>query len=117
MNSSQVMAMAKEDETPGTYHDGYGIPYYGATGVVINLNLCLYAVVMIIFTGVNAGVTLMNLTRLRQFNFEKLVAEYYLKYKSGIQVGDQDILNTIFHFQPEKLHVLPCHCNYRSSHW
>ena len=33
MNSSQVMAMAKEDETPaGAYHDGYGIPYYGTTG-------------------------------------------------------------------------------------
>lgn len=33
MNSSQVIAMAKEDEIPGgSYHEGYGIPYYGTTG-------------------------------------------------------------------------------------
>jgi len=73
-----------------------------------------------IFAAVNAGVALMNLTRLRDLNLEKLSSEYYLKYKSGIDFlnsADQGILNVIFHFQPEKLYVLPCHYNYRSSHW
>jgi UDP-xylose:glucoside alpha-1,3-xylosyltransferase len=59
----------------------------------------------------------MNLTRLRHFNFEQLSFEYYVKYKSQIRIGDQDILNAMFHFQPEKLYVLPCNYNYRSCHW
>ena len=59
----------------------------------------------------------MNLTRLRHFNLEKLSSEYYLKYKNRIRVGDQDILNTIFHFRPEKLYLLPCNFNYRTDHW
>ena len=59
----------------------------------------------------------MNLTRLREFELENVSAQYFQEFKSRIKVGDQDILNIIFHFHPEKLHVLPCHYNYRQNHW
>ena len=39
----------------------------------------------------------MNLTRLRQFRFEKLAHEMYEKYKGKMAGGpDQDIINIIF---------------------
>ena len=52
---------------------------------------------LFLFTGVNAGVLLMNLTRLRNFNLEELSKKYYREFKSLITVGDQDILKIIFH--------------------
>ena len=75
------------------------------------------SLIFLFFLGINSGVILMNLTRLRHFNLEQLSFEYYVKYKSEIRAGDQDILNAMFHFHSEKLYVLPCHYNYRSSHW
>ena len=59
----------------------------------------------------------MNLTRMRQFGWEKYVVPVYQEYKSKITWGDQDIINIVFHFHPEKLYVYPCHYNYRPDHW
>lgn len=59
---------------------------------------------------------LMNLTRMRQFGWEKYVVPVYQEYKSKIIWGDQDIINIVFHFHPEKLYVYPCHFNYRPDH-
>ena len=130
MNSSQIMAMAKVGEIPnvGPYNNKSGLPFYGSTGILATWsNICLgkiyepiisrIKIQIFFFLGINSGVILMNLTRLRHFNLEQLSFEYYVKYKSGIRVGDQDILNAMFHFHSEKLYVLPCHYNYRSSHW
>ena len=70
-----------------------------------------------VILGVNSGVMLMNLTRMRQFGWEKYVVPIYHEYKNKIVWGDQDIINIVFHFHPEKLYVYPCHYNYRPDHW
>ena len=67
--------------------------------------------------GLNSGVLLMNLTKMREFHFEERVFEYYEEFKTRIEIGDQDILNILFHFYPEKMFELPCNFNYRTSHW
>lgn len=55
-----------------------------------------------VFLGVNSGVMLMNLTRMRKFNWTKYVIPIYKKYKLNITWGDQDIINIIFHYYPGK---------------
>jgi UDP-xylose:glucoside alpha-1,3-xylosyltransferase len=34
-------------------------------------------------------------------------------FQSRIKLADQDILNILFHYYPEKLYELPCEWNYR----
>ena len=47
--------------------------------------------------GLNSGVIFMNLTRMREFHFDKLALEAYDKYQGKLDGGpDQDILNIIF---------------------
>ena len=60
-----------------------------------------------VILGVNSGVMLMNLTRMRQFGWEKYVVPIYHEYKNKIVWGDQDIINIVY----------PCHYNYRPDHW
>lgn len=103
MDTVQIAAMAAEHEDPENafYISAYNkIPYYGRFGL-------------------NAGVILMNLTRMRQLpnGWTNLVHEVYDKYKySPLHFADQDIMNIIFHMHPEKLLPLPCSWNYRSDH-
>jgi len=99
MNDSQMAAVAPEheDHATGWYNRFARHPYYGALGV-------------------NSGVMLMNLTRMRHFQWEKYVIPVYQEYKTKITWGDQDIINIVFHFHPEKLYVYPCHYNYRPDH-
>lgn len=47
--------------------------------------------------GMNSGVMLMNLTRMRTFPWKENVIGAYQKYKSKITWGDQDLLNIVFH--------------------
>ncbi|XP_053325846.1 glucoside xylosyltransferase 2 [Spea bombifrons] len=109
-NDSQLAAMAPEHEIPkiGWYSRFARHPFYGSTGV-------------------NSGVMLMNLTRIRKTHFknnmiptgltwEEILHPLYQKYKNYITWGDQDLLNIIFHFNPEKLFVFPCEWNYRPDH-
>ncbi|XP_067907603.1 glucoside xylosyltransferase 2 [Heterodontus francisci] len=109
-NSTQLAAMAPEHEIPriGWYSRFARHPYYGAAGV-------------------NSGVMLMNLTRIRNqlfknsmiptgLRWEELLYPLYHKYKNDITWGDQDLLNIIFHFNPEYLYVFPCQWNYRPDH-
>nr|CAD7458280.1 unnamed protein product [Timema tahoe] len=73
-------------------------------------------------SGVNSGVMLMNLTRMRLFSWTDYVAPIYKEYKLTMTWGDQDIINIIFHFHPamyfftDKLYVYPCRYNYRPDH-
>lgn len=53
-----------------------------------------------ILLGVNSGVMLMNLTRMRQFQWTEYVVPIYKKFKLRITWGDQDIINIIFHYHP-----------------
>ncbi|KAJ8379103.1 hypothetical protein AAFF_G00231080 [Aldrovandia affinis] len=93
-NSTQLAAMAPEHEIPknGWYSRFAQHPFYGVTGV-------------------NSGVMLMNLTRMRGTLFknsmgpngllwEDLLQPLYHKYKNHITLGDQDLLNIIFHHNP-----------------
>lgn len=109
-NSTQLAAMAPEHEIPkiGWYSRFARHPYYGAAGV-------------------NSGVMLMNLTRIRSrlfknsmipsgLRWEDLLYPLYHKYKNDITWGDQDLLNIIFHYNPEYLYVFPCQWNYRPDH-
>nr|CAD7461909.1 unnamed protein product [Timema tahoe] len=83
MNSSQIAALTPEHEDPNTgwYNRFARHPYYGKLGV-------------------NSGVMLMNLTRMRLFSWTDYVAPIYKEYKLTMTWGDQDIINIIFHFHP-----------------
>uniref|UniRef100_A0AAV2L252 Glucoside xylosyltransferase 1 n=1 Tax=Knipowitschia caucasica TaxID=637954 RepID=A0AAV2L252_KNICA len=109
-NSSQLAAMAPEHEEPriGWYNRFARHPYYGKTGI-------------------NSGVMLMNMTRIRAKYFkndmttvplrwEEMLLPLLQKYKLNITWGDQDLLNIIFHHNPESLFVFPCEWNYRPDH-
>uniref|UniRef100_A0A8C6SKY9 UDP-D-xylose:beta-D-glucoside alpha-1,3-D-xylosyltransferase n=1 Tax=Neogobius melanostomus TaxID=47308 RepID=A0A8C6SKY9_9GOBI len=109
-NSSQLAAMAPEHEVPkiGWYSRFARHPFYGITGV-------------------NSGVMLMNLTRIRGtlfknsmipsgLSWEDLLHPLYQKYKNHITWGDQDLLNIIFHYNLECLYIFPCQWNYRPDH-
>ncbi|XP_026578226.1 glucoside xylosyltransferase 2 isoform X1 [Pseudonaja textilis] len=109
-NATQLAAMAPEHEIPkiGWYSRFARHPYYGTTGV-------------------NSGVMLMNLTRIRNTQFknnliptglkwEEMLYPLYQKYKNYITWGDQDLLNIIFYFNPECLFLFPCQWNYRPDH-
>jgi lipopolysaccharide biosynthesis glycosyltransferase len=39
--------------------------------------------------------------------------EMWSVFQSRIKLADQDILNILFHYYPEKLYELPCEWNYR----
>ncbi|TNN73710.1 Glucoside xylosyltransferase 1 [Liparis tanakae] len=109
-NSSQLAAMAPEHEEPriAWYNRFARHPFYGKTGI-------------------NSGVMLMNMTRMRNMYFqndmtsvglrwEELLMPLLQKYKLNITWGDQDLLNIIFHHNPECLLEFPCQWNYRPDH-
>ncbi|XP_061770265.1 glucoside xylosyltransferase 1 isoform X2 [Nerophis ophidion] len=106
----QLAAMAPEHEEPriAWYNRFARHPYYGKTGI-------------------NSGVMLMNLTRMRNVFFkndmtsvglrwEELLLPLLQKYKLNITWGDQDLLNIIFHYNPEFLLEYSCQWNYRPDH-
>lgn len=99
MNSSQLAALAPEHEDPNVawYNRFARHPYYGKLGV-------------------NTGVMLMNLTRMRHFQWVDYVVPIYKRYKLKITWGDQDIVNIIFHFHPDKLLEYSCAYNFRPDH-
>ncbi|XP_073688127.1 glucoside xylosyltransferase 1 isoform X2 [Garra rufa] len=109
-NGSHVAAMAPEHEEPriGWYNRFSRHPYYGKTGL-------------------NSGVMLMNMSRIRDTHFKNdmttvdlkwadLLMPLLHKYKLNITWGDQDLLNIIFHHNPESLLLLECEWNYRPDH-
>ena len=82
-NSTQLAALTPEheEEWQGWYNRFARHPYYGKLGL-------------------NSGVMLMNLTRMREFEFTTKVKDIFLIYKSNITWGDQCLLNILFHFHP-----------------
>lgn len=82
-NASQLAALVPESEdAPIGWYNKFALhPYYGQLGI-------------------NSGVMLMNLTRMRKVNWGDIVLKMYRTYKSGILLGDQDILNIVFYFHP-----------------
>ncbi|KAF4802540.1 Glucoside xylosyltransferase 1 [Turdus rufiventris] len=93
-NSTQIAAMAPEHEEPriGWYNRFARHPYYGVTGI-------------------NSGVMLMNMTRIRRKYFKndmtpvrlqwgEILMPLLKKYKLNITWGDQDLLNIMFFHNP-----------------
>lgn len=82
-NDTQIAALTPEHEDPniGWYNRFARHPYYGTLGV-------------------NSGVMLMNLTRMRQFKWEEHVLPIHKEYKLRITWGDQDIINILFYYYP-----------------
>lgn len=52
------------------------------------------------FSGLNSGVMLMNLTRMREFDWINRLNPVLEKYRIALTWGDQDIINIIFHYHP-----------------
>ena len=65
--------------------------------------------------GVNSGVMLMNLTRMRKLNWEKELKDIHTNKKEFLVWGDQDILNIYFDQHPSYLYQLSCLWNYRTD--
>jgi len=114
-NATQLATMAAEHEhTNVAWYSRFARhPYYGSTGI-------------------NSGIMLMNMTRMRTSKFKNnlspptrsadlmswsdMLLPLLQKYNRNITWGDQDLLNIIFHFNPEMLMELPCDWNYRPDH-
>ncbi|KAH9518729.1 Glucoside xylosyltransferase 1 [Bulinus truncatus] len=99
MNQSQLAGVVSEaeDGTAGWYNRFANHPYYGQYGV-------------------NSGVMLMNLTRMRQTTWLTDMQTFYKKYKMVIPWGDQDLINIFFSAHPDQLYLMSCPWNYRSDH-
>lgn len=66
--------------------------------------------------GLNSGVILMNLTRMRQFGFERRLVEIKKEFYGTIAWDDQDLLNILFARNPDKFFTITCRWNYRAEH-
>ncbi|XP_047509946.1 glucoside xylosyltransferase 1 [Pieris napi] len=97
-NAYQITAMSLEDDNPNVswYPRFAKHPFYGKYGL-------------------NSGVMLMNLTRMREFAWVDYVTPIMLKYKLYIPWGDQDIINIIFHYHEKAVYLLSCRYNYRTD--
>lgn len=84
-NSSQIAGLSPEHEdgNVGWYNRFARHPFYGPLGV-------------------NSGVMLMNLTRMRQFKWEEFILELHKEYRLKITWGDQDLINILFYYHPGK---------------
>jgi len=93
-SSSHIAAMARGS---GVFYrsEKNKVPYYGENGL-------------------NAGVMLMHLDRMRAIPGWWLGATIAIhdEYKERLKLADQDILNILFSSYPEKLYDLPCEWNY-----
>ena len=87
-NASQLAALAHEGEnTPIGWYNKFALhPYYGQLGI-------------------NSGVMLMNLTRMRKINWSDMVLKIFRMYKPALLSVDQDILNIIFYFHPGNINA------------
>lgn len=82
-NQSHLAALVPEGEVLSLnwYNRFARHPYYGKLGL-------------------NSGVMLMDLKKLRDMDFEEKIIAIYKQYRSVITWGDQDLLNIFFHQYP-----------------
>ncbi|XP_068241319.1 glucoside xylosyltransferase 1-like [Palaemon carinicauda] len=70
------------------------------------------------FSGLNTGVVLMNLTRMRSFGngWVPSITDSFMKYRKNFSLSDQDILTNFFSEDNSKyLYELGCEWNYRAT--
>ncbi|KAH9502133.1 Glucoside xylosyltransferase 2, partial [Dermatophagoides farinae] len=99
MNQTQMAAATYESEdfSSNWYHRFARHPYYPPYGL-------------------NSGVMLMNLTRMRQFGWLERLQPILNEYRSRIVWGDQDIINIIFSMNVGRILIMDCCWNYRPDH-
>lgn len=95
-NASQIVGMSSENEHTGAswYNSHTDFPHYGLLGL-------------------NSGVMLMNLTRMRSFQWNTYMWPLLRDFKRKIELGDQDLINILFHNHTHRVYLLPCAFNYR----
>lgn len=64
----------------------------------------------------NAGLLMMNLTRMRAFGLERRVVQLKREFEGRIPWADQDLLNILFTRHPEGIFTFTCRWNYRAEH-
>jgi lipopolysaccharide biosynthesis glycosyltransferase len=65
--------------------------------------------------GVNSGVMLMDLRKMREARWRERMLAYRRQY-TAIPWGDQDLINIFFAESPEMLYVFSCDWNFRPDH-
>ena len=93
-----ALALAPVDAMYNVQKNNPRIPYYGLPGV-----------------GLNSGVFLMNLTRLRALpggGFTGAVRAIWDQYKGNLVFGDQDVINMVAEQSPYLIQPLPCEWNF-----
>ena len=98
-NATQFIGISSEieDENIGWYPRFARHPYYGNYGV-------------------NSGVMLMKLDKMRQLKWERQITDIYETFNTRIVFGDQDLINIYFSSNPQQLFLMPCEFNYRPDH-
>jgi UDP-xylose:glucoside alpha-1,3-xylosyltransferase len=91
----QMAALAVE-EIGSVYNEKKGHRYYGLNGI-------------------NSGVMLMDLQKMREVNWEKELQQLYVANRN-VPYGDQDLINIYFSTRPDALYELPCDYNFRTEH-
>ncbi|RUS75284.1 hypothetical protein EGW08_016950 [Elysia chlorotica] len=66
--------------------------------------------------GLNSGVMLMDLDRLRQTSWLSDMQRLFHQYRLSLPWGDQDLINIYFAFHPDQMFLMPCKWNYRNDH-
>nr|XP_037275720.1 glucoside xylosyltransferase 2-like [Rhipicephalus microplus] len=66
--------------------------------------------------GLNSGLMMMNLTRMRAFNLEDHMIRLLEEFQERIVYGDQDLLNIFFTRYPQGIFTFTCRWNYRAEH-
>ncbi|XP_037500168.2 glucoside xylosyltransferase 1 [Rhipicephalus sanguineus] len=64
----------------------------------------------------NAGLLMMNLTRMRAFDLEGRVMRLQEEFKGRIPYADQDLLNIVFARYPQGIFTFTCRWNFRGEH-
>lgn len=98
MNERHLMALVHEieDEATNWYHQHGKTPYIPPFGV-------------------NAGVMLINLTRMRNFGWVSRMGSLLDEYEDRLILGDQDLVNILFSVHPDRLFRMTCRWNYRQA--
>ena len=103
MNSKQIMSLGSDNMDPKTSY------YYNAVGSAKEIPVPTRF-------GLNGGIFLMNLTRMRQVKFFDDVDPIFQQYQDILALFDQDIINIYLSRHPDRYLELPCNWNYLTYH-
>ena len=60
----------------------------------------MYGAVLYSCAGLNAGIMLMNVTRMREASWVPRISQLFKKHSKQLNKGDQDVVNLFFHSHP-----------------